>query len=101
MLVFLIFTLMRARGACTILGAEWRRGVCLSKKMKPAAQSVQPGYDKWPMPAARAPYGLATFQTLFTPSPVLSPGFASFTHAYSGLPLSAHCLPPSSRVMMV
>ena len=44
---------------------------------------------------------LAVCHTLFTLSPVLSPGFASFAHVYSGLPLYAHCLPPSSRVTTV
>ena len=29
-------------------------------------------------------YGFAVFQTPLTPSPVLSPGFVSFTHKYSG-----------------
>lgn len=43
-------------------------------------------------------YGLATFQTPLTPSPVLSPGLVSLVHRYSGLPLYAHCLAPSSRV---
>ena len=46
-------------------------------------------------------YGFAVFQTPLTPSPVLSPGFESFTHKYSGWPLYAHCFDPSSRVMIV
>ncbi len=39
-------------------------------------------------------------QTLLKPSPVTSPGLASLEYAYSGLPLWAHCFPPSSRVTM-
>src|SRR5664279_5395877 len=44
---------------------------------------------------------LAVCQTLLKPSPVLSPGFASFDHVYTGLPLYAHCFVPSSRVIVV
>ncbi len=42
----------------------------------------------------------ATCQTLLKPSPVLSPGLVSLAQIYSGLPLYAHCLAPSSRVMI-
>jgi hypothetical protein len=32
-------------------------------------------------------YGFAMCQTLFTPSPVMSPGLVSLAQVYSGLPL--------------
>ncbi len=38
---------------------------------------------------------------LRNPFPEMSPGFLSFFHVYNGLPLKAHCLLPSSRVMIV
>jgi len=44
--------------------------------------------------------GAAMCQTLLKPSPVTSPGLASLEYAYSGLPLWAHCFPPSSRATM-
>ncbi len=60
-----------------------------------ATQTGQLGQDG---AAVHHAQGFATRHTPLKPSPVRSPGFWSLTQKYSGLPLYAHCLPPSSRI---
>ena len=77
-------------GAAGVAGAITRR--------------AEAGGDPGPARAA-----LVTRRRVLIPSPrttcccscgrVLSPGFVSFAYVYSGLPLYAHCIVPSSRLI--